>query len=311
MARFLIEACHRFFYGGKTMAWRITEHLIEGELDNTHLGRVTGWMRFAGMKEKVTLSLKGDFHRDIRGAKVHFVGDASEFSDNHKAQNAMKDFCAQQTGKVGDITAGRQPVDFVGYPYFEWYSEENGRVVLELEPVQVEVIGTPIPAMESFPISRQQQADNMAEFMGKLATEMNVPKERAICVSGKSVVQACKRTVNNQRRGMKLMPEELRQKIPALYEQDGKGGKCMAYAKYFCPSSSWTWWACEYDGEDTFFGLVDGHCKELGYFGLAELEEVTGPMGLPIERDLGFKPTTLQEIAPELFTEEDKGGESL
>ena len=53
-----------------------------------------------------------------------------------------------------------------------------------------------------------------------------------------------------------------------------------------------------------FFGLVEGHEKELGYFVLSELEEVRGPMGLPIERDLHFKPKTLEEIAPEMFREE-------
>ena len=50
-----------------------------------------------------------------------------------------------------------------------------------------------------------------------------------------------------------------------------------------------------------FFGLVDGHEKELGYFVLSDLEEVTGPMGLPIERDLYWQPKTLYKIAPELF----------
>ena len=302
------------------MAWRISEYLIEGELDNTHLGRVTGWMRFAGMKEKVTLLLKGDFHRDIRGAKIHFVGDASEFMDDPRACQYMKDFSAQQTGKVGDITAGRQPVDYTNYPYVEWYSHESGRVVIELEPVQVEVIGQPIPAMESFPISRQQQAQIMAEFMDELAVEMNLPKEQAICVSGESVIQADKRAINNQRRGMKLLTQELRKQLPALYEQDGKGGKAIAYVKFFCPSSSWTWWATEgspiedesgHEVDFHFFGLVDGHCKELGYFSLAELEEATGTMGLPIERDLWFAPVTLDQIAPELFTEQDKGGDSL
>lgn len=117
------------------------------------------------------------------------------------------------------------------------------------------------------------------------------------------------RTINDQQRGMKLLTQELLKKIPPLYAQDGKGGRSIAYAKYFCPSISWSWFACEYDGEDTFFGLVDGHCKELGYFSLTELEEVTGPMGLPIERDLYFKPMTLQEIAPELFEATEQGDE--
>jgi len=43
------------------MAWRVSAYLIEGELDNTQPGKVTGWMRFAGMKEQVTFDLKGDF----------------------------------------------------------------------------------------------------------------------------------------------------------------------------------------------------------------------------------------------------------
>ena len=55
-----------------------------------------------------------------------------------------------------------------------------------------------------------------------------------------------------------------------------------------------------------FWGLVEGFEKEYGYFMLSELEEVRGPMGLPIERDLWFKPKTLEEIAPDMFQEESK-----
>jgi hypothetical protein len=47
--------------------------------------------------------------------------------------------------------------------------------------------------------------------------------------------------------------------------------------------------------------LVDGQYKELGYFSLAELQTARGPHGMPIERDLYWKPTPLQQIAPELF----------
>ena len=36
--------------------------------------------------------------------------------------------------------------------------------------------------------------------------------------------------------------------------------------------------------------------KELGYFTLAELESVTGPGGLKIERDLYFKPQPLSKF---------------
>ena len=101
---------------------------------------------------------------------------------------------------------------------------------------------------------------------------------------------------------MKLLTAEIRKKLPPLYSQDDLGGKAVAHLKMFTPSAGWTWYATEYDGEDTFFGLVDGHEKELGYFSLSELQKVRGPLGLPIERDLYWQPKTLEEIAPELFT---------
>jgi hypothetical protein len=128
-------------------------------------------------------------------------------------------------------------------------------------------------------------------------------------MGGQIMIMHNHKTINNQQRGMKLLTQELRNKIPPLYAQDGKGGQSIIYTKYFTPDSSWTWYVTEYDGEDTFFGLVDGHCKELGYFSLSELEELTGPMGLPVERELRFKPMCLQEIAPELFETTDQGDE--
>jgi len=100
---------------------------------------------------------------------------------------------------------------------------------------------------------------------------------------------------------MKLLTKEIRKKLPLLYAQEIKGGDAIAYVKFFTPDSSWTWYATEFDGKDTFFGLVDGHEKELGYFMLSELQSARGPLGLPIERDLYWKPQMLKEIAPELF----------
>jgi len=155
------------------MAWRPTEYLLEGELDNTMPEKVTGWMRFAGMKNQVTFDLKGDFHRDIRGATIHFVGDGRE--GDAKASNYMDGFAEHQTGKVGDITAGLLPHDYVRYPYIEWYGDANGRVVIELEAGQIKIIGTPLPADECQPVSRAEQGRNMAEFLAGLSHDLNVP----------------------------------------------------------------------------------------------------------------------------------------
>jgi len=156
------------------MAWRPTRHLLEGELDNSTLGKVVGWMRFAGMKETVRFDLQGDFHRDIRGAKIHFRGDGNE--NDPKAAAYMQGFAQFQTGSTGDITAGLPPYDYVkGYCYIEWYDEANGRVVLEIDSDQVEVIGQPIPACESDPIPRAEQDQKMAQFLAGLSQEMQVP----------------------------------------------------------------------------------------------------------------------------------------
>ena len=80
----------------------------------------------------------------------------------------------------------------------------------------------------------------------------------------------------------------------------------LAVVKFFTPDGNWTWYASEFDGEDTFFGLVDGHVRELGSFSLSELKSVRGRFGLPIERDRHFTPTPLTEL---LGREYDRWGE--
>jgi len=93
-----------------------------------------------------------------------------------------------------------------------------------------------------------------------------------------------------------LLPDELREKLPKLYETEELGLLALAIVKYFSPDGGWTWYASEFDGEDTFFGLVDGIETELGYFSLSELQEIRGSLGLPIERDLYFHPKTLKAL---------------
>jgi len=111
---------------------------------------------------------------------------------------------------------------------------------------------------------------------------------------------------------MKLLTEEIRRKLPRLCGQDGRDGKAIAWARFFTPDSSFTWYATEGQeegGDFIFFGLVEGQFKELGYFNLNELESVRGPMGLAVERDLHWKPKTLKEIAPEMFEHSVRGGD--
>lgn len=74
--------------------------------------------------------------------------------------------------------------------------------------------------------------------------------------------------------------------------------KCQMIARSYgnSPAAYPTWYGSEYDGEDLMFGLVVGHEIELGYWSMQELEDVRGPLGLPIERDMHFEPQSLREL---------------
>jgi len=96
--------------------------------------------------------------------------------------------------------------------------------------------------------------------------------------------------------GKNLLDQESRARLPELYSGEEQGLDALAQVKFFTPDSAWTWYTSEFDGDDTFFGLVVGFEVEIGYFSLSELQEVRGPWGLPIERDLYFEPQTLREL---------------
>ena len=96
---------------------------------------------------------------------------------------------------------------------------------------------------------------------------------------------------------MQLLTKEIRGKLPPLYSTEGKDlREVMAWVKFFTPDGGWTWFAAEFDGKDTFWGMVIGIAKEFGPFSLYELQSIRGKLGLPVERDRFFKPTSLAEL---------------
>ena len=95
---------------------------------------------------------------------------------------------------------------------------------------------------------------------------------------------------------MMLLTKELRRQFPKLGETEGIPlEEKKVIAKFFTPDGGWTWYAVEFDGEDEFFGLVDGFEKEWGYFSLKELQAIRGKFGLPIERDRYFGQPTIKQ----------------
>ena len=96
---------------------------------------------------------------------------------------------------------------------------------------------------------------------------------------------------------MGLLTKDLISKIPKLYQTEGIPlREKLAVVKFFHPASNWTWYVVEYDGEDTCWGLVEGHEVEFGYFSLSEISQPLGPYKLAAERDKWFQPTEVRDL---------------
>ncbi|MFA6234293.1 MAG: DUF2958 domain-containing protein [Bacteroidota bacterium] len=91
-----------------------------------------------------------------------------------------------------------------------------------------------------------------------------------------------------------LLPQAIKAKLPKLYSQDGVKDP-IVWVKFFSPYSNWTWLVTEFDGSDTFFGLVKGHETELGYFSLRELQNTKWHGVQAVERDTSFRPMPLSQ----------------
>ena len=98
---------------------------------------------------------------------------------------------------------------------------------------------------------------------------------------------------------MKLLTKELEARFAQVGRQENVADP-IVIAKYFAPVGAATWLATEYDpNERLFFGYVslfnEPGMNEFGYFSLDELESITLPFGMKIERDLYCGEKTLSE----------------
>lgn len=94
---------------------------------------------------------------------------------------------------------------------------------------------------------------------------------------------------------MKLIPKEIKDKIPKLYNTEDQKDPII-YCKLFI--DSWSWFITELSiDDDICFGyVISPFGSELGYFSINEIKKVKGSLGLSVERDEQFKPTKLSEI---------------
>lgn len=136
------------------MAWRIDEEVVRGEIDNTVEGQTTGRIWLAGRAEPLSLDLVGDCWRDLAGTRLAFQNPSPVAGEN------CAEIESSQKGVIGDMTASRKarvplvgtdemceihknggeiPCEWKNVLYLEWFSEINGRVVIETTDFKLDV----------------------------------------------------------------------------------------------------------------------------------------------------------------------------
>ncbi len=182
------------------MAWRIHDSVIRGEIDNREKGFVRGRIWLHGFADPVALDLTGNAHPDLAGCLLTFRNTAETFP-----LSEAEGFQPLQNGIIGDLTASRKvrvldlPVDesylmskrgetppehMANCLYLEWFSEGNGRVVIESVDCQLDISA---PAWRLTPEEEadraRQAASGFAGFMEKLnqvveATRHEPPEDK-------------------------------------------------------------------------------------------------------------------------------------
>jgi hypothetical protein len=94
-----------------------------------------------------------------------------------------------------------------------------------------------------------------------------------------------------------LLPGFVRRRLPSFEAiAETPLAELTAQVKFFYPDFDWTWYAIAWDGDDLFYGLVDGFEAEFGDFRLSELLATHGKLGCAIERDRYFAPQLVKPI---------------
>jgi len=173
--------------GSSIVAWRLHKSVKRGELDNRTPGRVTGRVWLVDCEKPLTLELKGNALKDLAGCFIRFSNPTPE-------KGEAVDLRLQQRGVVGDITGSRKvrvpdvPIEEMmrlskegkKFPehlgnclYIEWFSEANGRVVIESADYEV-TLSAPKWGMTEEQQQDQLRANQEAirSFLDRLAGAM-------------------------------------------------------------------------------------------------------------------------------------------
>ena len=168
------------------MAFRIHDSVVRGEIDNRVKGIVRGQIWIEGRAEPVVLELKGNAWPDLAGCRLTFTNPQKRVPHAH-----LDSLHPLQRGSIGDLTASRKvrvfdvplpdaldmihrkekpPEHMANCLYLEWFSEANGRVVIESADYELTISAPEWRLTPEEDAARAKQADTgMADFMGKLS----------------------------------------------------------------------------------------------------------------------------------------------
>jgi hypothetical protein len=167
------------------MAFRIHDSVVRGEIDNRVKGMVRGRIWVEGRAEPVTLELQGNAWPDLAGCLLTFSNPLKRMAHPH-----LDSLNPLQRGGTGDLTASRKvrvydipvgeaymmckrgekpPEHMANCLYLEWFSESNGRVVIESADYKLTISA---PEWRMTPEENEQRARDAAAgmdgFMRKL-----------------------------------------------------------------------------------------------------------------------------------------------
>src|ERR1700736_5422996 len=175
------------------MAWRIHESVVRGEIDNCTPASVKGRIWLVDRSDPLVLQLTGNCHKDLAGCLL-------TFSNPEPHPDPSLGLAGDQTGVTGDMTAARKvrviegcdienwktekPSSFANALYLEWYSDKNGRVVIESTNYEI-AVSEPSWKMSSEDEARQHEAsaEAMQTFLDRVAGALN-PREEAAYAKG-------------------------------------------------------------------------------------------------------------------------------
>lgn len=216
------------------MAWRIHEQVTRALIDNRVPGKVTGTVWLAGRDKPLELELRGNAWPDLAGCLLTL--------ENPEAVAAtLEGLFDEQHGVCGDMTASRKykrptvplaewlrthphepfPYEWDNGVYLEWYSERNGRVVIELSARHC-TISEPqwrlTPAQEAE--QQKESAEAFAHFMSRLSAAVFNGKPPCQTSEDSSPASPAEQVLPDDQAAQRSRIEALKQRVREVTGED-------------------------------------------------------------------------------------------